>query len=145
MLGPQGLGLRKSFNRRLLSGQAGPPWEDLRSKGKAEASESHRTVFKSSVCQQQLCGPGKSHALSLSVPPVPDGDNAWAHRAPREPTPPASPTCPQPESSLSAWAPGRGTEKGLSCRGGGEMRNRDLRSLRHKCYGFDTTRCSVMI
>lgn len=62
--GPQGLGLRKCLQQQ---GGLGANWAysgELRSKEKAEALESHKTAFRSRVCHQLLCGPGKSLTLS---------------------------------------------------------------------------------
>lgn len=62
--GPTGAGPKEVPS---TAGRSRASWAssgDVRSKGKAEASELRRPAFKSSVCRQQLCGPGKSHALS---------------------------------------------------------------------------------
>lgn len=62
--GPQGLGLRKCLQQQ---GGLRASWAysgELRSKGKAEALEPHKTVFRPCVCHQLLCGPGKSLTFS---------------------------------------------------------------------------------
>ena len=52
MLGPQRLGLRKCLQQQGGLGASGAYSGELRSKGKAEALESHKTVFRSCVCHQ---------------------------------------------------------------------------------------------